>query len=248
MGQQNRGEILGDRELMGDILEWDVRNWSRALAFWDGEARAIAAEKPGFSVLDIGARGGGISLYWALLGADVLCSEITGEFDQARALHAKYGVADRVRYEALDAANVLDKPFPYREAFDVITFKSVLGGVGVGDDTLFNQVAMFENIYNALKPGGRLFFCENLIGSPLHMRARAMLTDHVGSWHYVTVGKALALADRFESVDYRTFGYFGLFARSGALSAAASALDARIEGFTKPQNHYILSAICKKGT
>ena len=235
-----------ERELLADILEWDIYNWGRAIEFWDEKARAIAREKPGFSVLEIGAAGGGISLYWALLGADVLCSEIDGQFDRARALHAKHGVSDRVRYEALDAANVIDKPFPYRNDFDVVTFKSVIGGVGVGEDTLYNQVALFENIYAALKPGGYLFFCENLVGSKMHMKARELFTDHVGSWRYVTVDKVLALADRFDPIEYETFGVVGIFGRTDPLAAALGAVDRQFDRCVKPEDRYIISAICRK--
>ena len=235
-----------ERDLLADILDWDIYNWGRAVGFWDEKAHAIARAKPGFSVLEIGAAGGGISLYWALLGANVLCSEIDGQFDRARALHAKHGVSDRVRYEALDAANVLDKPFPYKNEFDVVTFKSVIGGVGVGDDTLYNQVALFENIYYALKPGGYLFFCENLVGSKLHMKARELLTDHVGSWRYVTIDKVLALADRFDPIEYETFGAVGIFGRTDALSAAFGAVDRQFDRLVKPENRYIISAVCKK--
>lgn len=235
-----------DKELLHDILDWDVFNWGRAISLWNNKAHEIAQENPGFSVLEIGAAGGGISLYWALLGATVVCSEIDGRFDRARALHEKYGVSDRVSYLALDAANVLDTPFPYRNEFDVVTFKSVIGGVGVGDDTLYNQVALFENCYNALKPGGYLFFCENLAGSCLHMEARKLFTGHTKSWHYVTIDKVLALADRFDMIELETSGYFGIFGRTDRLSSALSMADHCFERFVQPNHRYIFSAVCRK--
>ena len=240
---------MNDDELMSDILEWDVRSWSRAVGFWDERARQIAREKPGFSVLDLGARGGGISLYWALLGASVVCSDAPDAPvgpEQAKALHEKYGIADRVRYEPIDATGLRFPPFPYEGEFDVVTFKSLAGGLGDSEHIIENQVWMFENIYRALKPGGYLFFCENLTGCGLHMAARRLFTDHVGSWHYLTVDQALALADRFESVDYQTFGLLSIFGRGDISKATLCAIDEKVERFTRPESRYILSAICQK--
>ena len=231
-----------ENELLKDIVEWDTHNWGRALDFWDEHARAIAEQNESFTVLDLGAGGGGLSLYWALLGGSVLCTDWSGDFLKARALHEKHGMSDRVRYENLNAASI---SFPYEEAFDVVTFKSVLGGVG-HQDNFYNQVLMFENIYKALKPGGWLFCCENLVASPLHMLGRKLFTDRVGGWRYVTVPEVLGLADRFELVDYTTLGVAGVFGRNELASAAFSALDRKFDWMISPKNRYIISAVFRK--
>ena len=61
-------------ELIIDIVEWDIRNWWRAIEYWE-ETHQFDDVK-GKGVLDIGGRGGGLSLYWALKGAAVICSDV----------------------------------------------------------------------------------------------------------------------------------------------------------------------------
>ena len=111
-----------DKEFMQDVIEWDIKNWWRAISFW--EEVYPMQDLSGKKVLDIGGRNGGLSLYFALKGADVICSDIREDgFAKARELHKKYNVQQKVTYEAIDATNI-----PYKEYFDIICFKSVLGG------------------------------------------------------------------------------------------------------------------------
>ena len=56
-----------------EVIEWDVKNWSRAIEFWEKD---IPENLEGMKVLDIGGRNGGLSLFWALKGADVVCSDV----------------------------------------------------------------------------------------------------------------------------------------------------------------------------
>ena len=76
---------------MKDIVEWDVVNWSRAISFWEKDIHD--KDLTGKKVLDIGGRNGGISLFFALKGCNVICSDINKDgFQKARALHEKYNV------------------------------------------------------------------------------------------------------------------------------------------------------------
>src|SRR5262245_19507116 len=99
-----------------DILEWDVENWSEALEFW---RRYSSQTLAGCKALEIGSRNGGLSLWLALCGARVVCSDLDGPTDVARHKHQQYGVADAVTYEAVNALDI-----PYRETFDIVVFKS----------------------------------------------------------------------------------------------------------------------------
>lgn len=152
-------------ELVRDIVEWDVQNWWRAVGYW--EKTRQFDDVAGKKVLDIGGRSGGLSLYWALKGAEVTCSDINEDgFGKARALHQKYGVSSKITYEKIDATKI-----PYQDAFDIICFKSVLGGVGYGDNYGRQREAV-EGMYLALHENGKLCFCENLTASRLHQAAR----------------------------------------------------------------------------
>lgn len=119
-----------EKELQKDVIEWDVVNWSRAVSFWPLDELAGKSLR----VLELGARRGGLSLLFAQMGiADddgiIICSDLTGPSADARVLHEKYHAEDRVSYAAVDAVK-----FDERDAYDVICFKSVLGGIGYNDN------------------------------------------------------------------------------------------------------------------
>ena len=147
-----------DKKLRNDIVEWDVQNWSRAIDFWK-----LPNDLRGKKVLDIGGRNGGLSLLFALMGANVVCSDINIHgFEKAKALHERYGVSDRIAYKQMDATALNTE-----SEYDIITYKSVWGAVGY-DNHFDRQEIMARNIYRALKADGTLYFCENLTGSLLH--------------------------------------------------------------------------------
>ena len=229
-----------ENSLRSDVLEWDIYNWARAVSFWDERADEVCSDL-GVRVLELGARGGGISLYWALKGARVVSSDITDEFfDQARDLHRQYGVTDQITYEVINATDI-----PYEGVFDVVTFKSVLGGVGWGDNYA-NQQLMMEQIYRALKPGGYLFFCENMVASRLHMLGRKLFTNRVGGWRYLKLNEMVDLTKEFSELRYETFGVAGVFGRTPLMSKLLSSVDARFDSLIGPDSRYIVSAICRK--
>jgi 2-polyprenyl-3-methyl-5-hydroxy-6-metoxy-1,4-benzoquinol methylase len=91
----------------------------------------------------LGARRGGLSLWMAAKGHHVTCSDIESPRETARPLHDKYGVTGRIRYEALNAAEL-----PYRDRFDLIVFKSVLGAVGAQGGVERQRTAV-QQIYQA---------------------------------------------------------------------------------------------------
>lgn len=61
-------------DTMKDIIEWDIPNWSRAIKKWN-KSSGIASVK-GKRVLELGGRSGGLSLYFALKGAEVVCTDL----------------------------------------------------------------------------------------------------------------------------------------------------------------------------
>lgn len=67
-----------------------------------------------------------------------------------------------ITYQDIDATQI-----PYENEFDIIVFKSIIGGIGRNDNKEIQQL-VFNQIYKALKPGGQLLFAENLSASPLH--------------------------------------------------------------------------------
>lgn len=223
--------------LLKDVVEWDIENWSRALAFW----KAHAALQVPSTCLEVGARRGGLSLWLALQGHDVVCSDLDDNSEVAAPLHRAYGVGDRIRYEAIDATAI-----PYENHFDAIAFKSVLGGVAWDGDAS-RQVAAVRAMHLALKPGGVLLFAENLKASPLHQAARRRFIRWNSIWRYVSIEEMLDYLKPFSTVEYETTGFAGLFGRSPGLANALGKADgAFFDKIVPPGGRYIMYGVARK--
>jgi SAM-dependent methyltransferase len=203
---------MNNNATIEDIIGWDIPNWSVALDYWTNHTTQNIAGSYG---MEIGSRYGGISLWAALQGMNVLCTDLEGAADEAIEKHARYGVNDRIKYAAVDAMNI-----PYKSEFDVVLFKSILGGIG-GFTTQENQVKAIREMYDALKPGGELWFAENLVASPIHKFFRdKFIKDKYKSWgmewRYITIPEMQEYLSIFAEVNYTTVGFLGCFGRSPA--------------------------------
>ena len=152
-------------KLTSDIIQWDVRSWSEALKYWEQHVNWSTIHNG----LELGGREGGLSLWLALKGIKTVCSDLHGVKEAASPLHQRYDVSSLITYKDIDATNI-----PYENHFDVIAFKSIIGGIG-RNDNIEMQKKTFSEIYKALKPGGKLLFAENLAASPLHQTLRKKL-------------------------------------------------------------------------
>ena len=217
------------KALRKDIIEWDIINWGKAINFFG----VASIEYTGKKVLDIGSRNGGLSLYFALQGADVVCSDLNGPTNKARELHESKSLADKITYEAIDATNI-----PYTEHFDIVCFKSVLGGIGYNDSKDRQQSAL-NQMYKALKPGGYLLFAENLTGSALHRYFRRKFVKWGNAWRYVTIKELLEMLYEFKNVSYSTFGFFGAFGRNNIQRNLLGYLDNLLCFFIPKNKRYV---------
>ena len=86
-------------EELKDITEWDSINWGKAISFINQQDIPIK----GKTVLEIGSRNGGMSLFFALRGATCVCTDLNIPGQKAEEKHAKWNVRDRIAYAALDA-------------------------------------------------------------------------------------------------------------------------------------------------
>lgn len=224
--------------LARDVVEWDVENWARAPAYWEREACLPA---PPASCLELGARRGGLSLWLALKGYDVICSDLQNNEAVARPLHARYGVTDRIAYAAIDATQI-----PYENHFDVIAFKSMLGGVAFDGDIERQRRAM-RSIYRALKPGGVLLFAENLRGSRFHRMLRNRFVRWNSVWRYVALEEMLEFLEPFARVQYETTGVLGLCGRTPGMYTLLGRLDGALLDRVVPQSaRYIVYGAAQK--
>ncbi|HLP54097.1 MAG TPA: methyltransferase domain-containing protein [Fluviicola sp.] len=191
-------------DLKKDIIQWDIHAWSKSLDYWESKVDWNTVQ----SGLELGGRKGGLSLWLALKGIKTVCSDLMDTKKLAEPLHQKYGVISLVEYQDIDASSI-----PYENQFDVIVFKSIVGGVGTKeDDEMKRQV--FKEIYKALKPGGKLLFAENLAASSFHRFMRKRFINWNANWKYIPISEMRDFLKDFSSVEIKTTGVFGTFGRS----------------------------------
>jgi SAM-dependent methyltransferase len=219
-----------------DVIEWDVENWSTALDYWP---RHTALGLRNRRVLEIGSRRGGLSLWLAANGATVVCSDVAGPAEEAMRKHWEFGVSDRVSYAAVDALRM-----DYAGEFDIVVFKSVLGALG---SDLRRQEAALARMHKALRPGGELWFAENLAASPVHRALRSRYVSWAGHWHYATLPELRRWLSMFPSVSMTTCGVLGALGRSERQRRTLARLDKLFLNVTAPRAwHYVAVGVARK--
>src|SRR5690349_23601753 len=162
---------------------------------------------PAATGLELGANNGGLSLFFAAtFGSRMVCSDIVSATDLAKTRHQKHGVSSLIEYAVVDAAAI---SFP-DNTFDFVAFKSVLGVVGAQNQPEKIRNAMFE-IHRVLKPGGVLFFAENLAGNWLHRFMRRNFVPWGKKWHYPTVQELESYLSAFKKKRIHTTGFLAAF-------------------------------------
>jgi len=211
-----QGMGLDDDVLVDEIFTWDVRTWSKALPTWEG---GLGSSAP-LTCLEIGAGPGGPSLWLALKGHTVVCSNRQDTEQMAAPLHEKYSVREAIEYRDIDATDI-----PYENHFDIIIFKSVLGGIGAAGGLELQQAAM-QQMLKALKPGGRLLFAENLRATPVHRLARAIAYRiRRSSWRFMTLRELERMLGGFARHEVHTTGALGVFGTTEQRRRTLGALD-----------------------
>lgn len=224
---------------LNDVLAWDVGNWSAALKFWE-EHGELCSDEP-LDCLEVGANGGGLSVWLATLGHRVVCSDQRNTQRNAKEMVDRFGAQDQIRFQDIDATDI-----PYENSFDVILFRSVLGAVGYGNDRDRQQLAV-ESMHRALRPGGRLLFAENLAGSELHRRFRNAFVPWGKRWRYVTVDEMREFLRPFKSVKLDTTGLLGALGRSEPQRRILSRFDrAGLSKAVPPSWRYIVYGVATK--
>jgi hypothetical protein len=112
-----------------------------------------------------------------------------------------------------------------REMFDVIAFKSMLGGIGANGHAERQRDAV-ERLHRALKPGGSLLFAENVAATRIHSAVRARFGAGKDGWRYPTMREMSTLLRPFASVQGRTAGFLGTWGSSELQRRASGGLDA----------------------
>lgn len=118
------------KELQNDIIQWDIKSWSKALSYWDSNVEWDKVQNG----LELGGREGGLSLWLALKGKTTVCSDLKDVKSTAEKLHLNYDISSLITYQDIDASDI-----PYENHFDIIVFKSIIGGIGREDNYEIQQ-------------------------------------------------------------------------------------------------------------
>jgi SAM-dependent methyltransferase len=226
-----------------DIIEWDVRNWSQLMHYWLPVLEQLPRDS---KVLAIGERNGGLSLWLALMGFHVTCTDITDIAASASALHKKHGVTDRIEYKRLDIVN---DEWP-QEQFDVIIGKSVIGGVkptrGRSSSRNFEALEQaMQHIHRLLKPGGYFFSAENLQGGILNRYMRHRLKGSKG-WYYLSLSELDKLFGPFSLVQTKTFGILPTFFSNKAVNNTMYMINRCLQPLLPLGSKYIAFTVARK--
>lgn len=224
-------------KLIQDIIQWDIKSWTKALEYWD---QNIDWNKIN-NALELGGREGGLSLWLGLKGKEVICSDLKDVKSTAEPLHIRHNVNRNITYQDIDATNI-----PYENHFDLIVFKSILGGIGSNNNYEI-QKKVFGEIYKALKPGGKLLFAENLVASPLHQELRKRFVNWGNTWRYLSLNEITESLNAYASFSLKATGFLATFGRNERQRNFLSSIDELFINKACPDNwKYIGYGIAEK--
>jgi SAM-dependent methyltransferase len=217
-----------EKAVIKTIIAWDVENWSRALKFWEKHCPVANKE---YNCLELGSSKGGLSLWLAMNGNNVHCTDLNGPEQAAYDIHKAYNCSSRITYGNVDATNI-----PYENCFDIIIFKSIIGGISFADHR--NKQLVINQIYKALKPNGRLLFAENLESTILHKFFRKRYGTR--GWNYLNINEVEEIFSPFKSVTYTTTGFLGCFGRTEWQRGFLGKIDKALEYIIPFRSRYII--------
>lgn len=234
-----------EQNVINDVITWDVVNWSKSLPFWE---KNIDLENKNYKCLELGARQGGLSLWLALKGNQVVCSDISydtkpHELEKTKKLHQKYNCQDKITYQCIDALNI-----PYENEFDIVMMKSTLGGVREFLMDVPNiEVKVIEQIKKCLKPNGKILFIENCSSTIIHDYARRNKYRHKkNNWNYMKLNEIKSLFSDFNHIETKSVGFIAGFGRSEKQRHFLGNIDNAIENLIPKNLRYIVIGYVEK--
>lgn len=219
------------------ILGLNTYLWIPAFEF---AVSRLPTEIRGWNVLEIGAGMGGLSLYFAMRGCNVICSDINSNYvSLAKKFHKLHEFSGQIKYETVDILNNNLKS----ESFDVVCFKSVLGAIPYD-----KQGHAISEIQRILKKGGLLIFCENLKGGYLSAFYRRLFVPWHKRWDYLTINQMYQYMSLFFECKINSFWFFApFFARiSQKLGRKGIALDLLLFMHLENEYRYIMGGYAIK--
>ncbi|MFC1731775.1 methyltransferase domain-containing protein [candidate division KSB1 bacterium] len=225
------------KEEIKDIIGWDIVNWSRTLDYWE---KQIQEQQKNNRCLELGGRLGGLSLWLAMKGNQVICSDLESPEKEATAIHQKYECNSLITYQSIDATNI-----PYENHFDIVCFKSILGGISRNNHNELKKKTINE-VYKALKKDGILLFAENLESSSLHSIFRKHFVKWGSEWNYLKIDEIDDIFESYKKVKYTTVGFWGAFGRKEWQRNLFGRIDKVFEKMVFKRMRYIIIGTAQK--
>jgi hypothetical protein len=135
-------EVLPQLQLYAlSCKRYYIVSWSKILRYWDRNVDWGNVH----TCFELGGRQGGLVLWLTLKGKVVVCSDISNTREAAEILHTKYNVNTLMTYQDIDATDI-----PYENYFDIVVFKSIIGGIGRNNNMemqqkVFDKIDLFDN-------------------------------------------------------------------------------------------------------
>lgn len=213
-----------------EILGWDVGTWSVALDAWRPYIESVGTT---LDCLEVGAGPGGPSLWMASHGHEVTCTNRSDSRALASPLHEQFSQSSRISYHDIDVTDI-----PWRDRFDVVVFKSVIGGVQpLGRE---GRSRALGEIRRALRPGGVLLYAENVRATALHGLARAAARRRrSGPWHYPTLAELESELSEFSVHTLETTGVLAMFGLTEGQRRLFTRVDRRVLNRLPPSWRYV---------
>lgn len=219
-----------------DILGWDICNWSGALSHWE----RVLPKDAKLTCIELGANQGGLSLWLASLGHEVVCSDYIDIKEEIKKNHSEFNVNGKLSYECIDMLDI-----PYENHFDVIILKSVLGGVGrdKNDERIQRGI---NQIYKALKPNGYFLFAENAKATRLHSFLRNKFVNWGNNWNYLDKDQLKNKLNKFNEIKLYTSGFLGILGFNERIRQLLGKIDKLVFNYLPSSYHYIVYGHAKK--
>ncbi len=217
-----------------DYLQWDIYVWRKALKYWEEilNSRNIKS----VTALEIGSKDGGLSLFLSYnFNMKVLCSDLNNTTENAKLLHKKFNVANKIEHIKEDATKLSFDS----NTFDIVIFKSVLGSIGRNNDSAVQKKAIDE-MHRVLKPDGILLFAENCKASFVHSALRKIFSKWASYWRYVTYYEMSDMLDDFSYKQIHTCGFLSAFVPNKFLKKIIFPLDNFFEKLVSEKSRYVI--------
>jgi SAM-dependent methyltransferase len=146
-----------------------------------------------------------------------------------------------MQYLDIDATSI-----PFENYFEIIVFKSVIGEIGVLGGKDKQQTAMNE-IFKALKPGGKLLFAENLAATPVHAWLRRKIIRGAYKWRYLTIREMQDFLKRYSAHEMHVTGVAAALGRTERQRNLIALMDQAVLNWVTPKSwKYIAYGIATK--